>query len=67
RYTGAGLSYQLSGIIASAPAPFVAAALYAQTGSSLAVGAYLSAVSAVALVAISFGPRVGLDGSVEAK
>jgi metabolite-proton symporter len=64
RYTGAGLSYQLSGIIASAPAPFVATYLYASTQSSLAVGAYLSAVSLVALVAISCGPRTHLDREV---
>ncbi|MHA6628070.1 MFS transporter [Pseudonocardia sichuanensis] len=64
RYTGAGLSYQLSGIIASAPAPFVATYLYATTQSSLAVGAYLSAVSAVALAAISCGPRTHLDREV---
>ena len=64
RYTGAGLAYQLSGIIASAPAPFVATYVYASTESSLAVGAYLSAVSAVALVAISYGPRTHLDREV---
>lgn len=64
RYTGAGLAYQLSGIIASAPAPFMASWLYLQTGSSLAVGAYLSAVSAVALIAISAAPRVPLDQAV---
>ncbi|OZM77448.1 MFS transporter [Pseudonocardia sp. MH-G8] len=64
RYTGAGLSYQLSGIIASAPAPFVATFLYASTQSSLAVGAYLSAVSLVALAAISCGPRTHLDREV---
>jgi metabolite-proton symporter len=64
RYTGAGLSYQLSGIISSAPAPFVATYLYASTQSSLAVGAYLSAVSLVALAAISCGPRTHLDREV---
>ncbi|WP_232663301.1 MFS transporter [Pseudonocardia sp. TRM90224] len=64
RYTGAGLSYQLSGIIASAPAPFVATYVYAQTGSSLAVGAYLSVVSVIALIAISLGPRTPLDREV---
>ncbi|WP_219420235.1 MFS transporter [Pseudonocardia nigra] len=66
RYTGAGLAYQLSGIIASAPAPFVATYLYAATQSSLAVGAYLSAVSVVALIAISCGPRTNLDREVTA-
>jgi metabolite-proton symporter len=66
RYTGAGLAYQLSGIISSAPAPFVAASLYASTQSSLAVGAYLSAVSVIALAAISFGPRTYLDREVTA-
>ncbi|MEJ3655299.1 MFS transporter [Actinomycetes bacterium KLBMP 9759] len=64
RYTGAGLSYQLSGIIASAPAPFVATYVYAQTGSSLAVGAYLSVVSLIALGAITLGPRTPLDREV---
>lgn len=66
RYTGAGLAYQLSGIIASAPAPFVATYLYASTRSSLAVGAYLSVVSVVALAAISCGPRTYLDREVTA-
>ncbi|GAA5160322.1 MFS transporter [Pseudonocardia eucalypti] len=64
RYTGAGLAYQLSGIIASAPAPFVATYLYAATGSGLAVGGYLSAVSLVALLAISFAPDTARDRAV---
>ena len=64
RYTGAGLAYQLSGIIASAPAPFVATYLYSLTGSGLVVGAYLSVVSAIALIAISCGPRTSLDRPV---
>ncbi|MFP5022099.1 MFS transporter [Pseudonocardia phyllosphaerae] len=67
RYTGAGLAYQVSGIIASAPAPFMATLLFSVTGSSLTVGAYLSVVSLVALVAITVGPRTSLDRDVAAE
>ena len=66
RYTGAGPAYQLSGVIASAPAPFMATWLYLETGSSLAVGGYLSFVSVISLIAISFAPRAPLDREVAA-
>ncbi|MEO3789607.1 MFS transporter [Nonomuraea sp. B10E15] len=62
RYTGAGLSYQLSGIVASAPAPFLATWLFESTGNSLAVGAYLSVVAVITLVAVSAAPAKPLDG-----
>ncbi|MFX0574397.1 MFS transporter [Nocardia nepalensis] len=56
RYTGASVAYQMSGLITSGPAPFVAAALIA-TGIGLwAISAYIVVGCAISLLALTVGP-----------
>lgn len=51
RYTGSGISYNVSSILGAAVAPFIATALVASFGVS-AVGVYLTLASVLSLVAI---------------
>jgi MFS family permease len=53
RYSGASLSNTLGTILGGAPAPFVAAALFNATGTSRAVGAYITAMAAVSFVSVA--------------
>lgn len=53
RYTGASLAYQLSSVVAGAPAAAVAAALVNATGSAKAVSIYLAVGAVVSLIAIA--------------
>jgi len=53
RYSGASLSNTLGTILGGAPAPFVAAALFSATGTSTAVGAYITAMAAVSFVSVA--------------
>jgi hypothetical protein len=53
RYSGASLSNTLGTILGGAPAPFVAAALFGATGTSGAVGAYITAMAAVSFVSVA--------------
>ena len=53
RYTGASLGYQLSSVVAGAPAAVVAAALVNATGSAKAVSVYLAGGAVISLVAIA--------------
>jgi metabolite-proton symporter len=50
RYSGTSLANTLGTIVGGAPAPLIAAALYEATGSSLAIGAYGTAVAIVSLL-----------------
>jgi metabolite-proton symporter len=52
RYTGSALAYQMGGVVTSAPAPFVAGALIAWSGSSAWIAAYMAAGSVVALLGL---------------
>nr|WP_019193391.1 MFS transporter [Corynebacterium timonense] len=56
RYTGSGVSYNVSSILGAAIAPFIATALNASYGPQ-AVGTYLAAVTVVSLVAILWSPE----------
>lgn len=56
RYSGVSLGYTLSQVLGSAFAPMIAAALYARTGSSNAIVAYLVAVSVISAVAVTLMP-----------
>jgi metabolite-proton symporter len=47
RYSGTSLANTLGTIIGGAPAPFIAAALYEATGTSLGIGAYGTALALV--------------------
>ncbi|HEY4134562.1 MAG TPA: MFS transporter [Alphaproteobacteria bacterium] len=56
RYTGSGISYNVSSILGAALAPFVAVALWsAGAGSPFWVGVYLSGMAALTLVALLLG------------
>lgn len=57
RFTGTSMSYQLGGILASAPAPILSTMLYSEFGTYAAVAWYLVAANVVALVAVLFAPR----------
>jgi hypothetical protein len=53
RYTGSGVSYNVSSIIGAAVAPFIAVALWqAADGSIFFVGLYLSLAAIITLVAL---------------
>jgi MFS family permease len=56
RYTGSGISYNVSSILGAALAPFVAVALwrYAE-GSPFWVGVYLSSMALLTLIALLLG------------
>ncbi len=54
RYTGAGLGYQLASIIAGGPAPLIAAAILAATGSSFWISIYIVCCAVVTLIALAF-------------
>ncbi|NLU70752.1 MFS transporter [Streptomyces sp. HNM0574] len=56
RYTGSGISYNVSSILGAAVAPFIAVALWeAGDGSPWLVGIYLSAMAVLTLVALLLG------------
>ena len=56
RYTGSGISYNVSSILGAAVAPFIAVALWsAGGGSPLLVGLYLSAMAVLTLIALLLG------------
>lgn len=56
RYTGSGISYNVSSILGAAIAPFIAVALWsAGGGSPFWVGVYLSAMAAITLLALLLG------------
>ncbi len=56
RYTGSGISYNVSSILGAAIAPFIAVALWsAGGGSPFWVGVYLSAMAVLTLIALLLG------------
>lgn len=56
RYTGSGMSYNISSILGAAVAPFIAVALWSYGGGSpFWVGIYLSAMAVLTLIALLLG------------
>ncbi|MCO6050022.1 MHS family MFS transporter [Mesorhizobium sp. RP14(2022)] len=56
RYTGSGVSYNVSSILGAALAPFVAVALWSEgAGSPFWVGVYLSGMAVLTLIALLLG------------
>jgi len=56
RYTGSGISYNVSSILGAAVAPFIAVALWSYGGGSpFWVGVYLSAMALITLIALLIG------------
>ncbi|MER6150663.1 MFS transporter [Streptomyces hirsutus] len=66
RYTGSGISYNVSSILGAAVAPFIAVALWeAADGSPWLVGVYLSSMALLTLVSLLIGKEtkdIDLDG-----
>lgn len=56
RYSGVSIGYTLSQVLGSAFAPTIATALYAATGSSASIAAYMIGVSVISAVAVCFMP-----------
>jgi MFS family permease len=56
RYSGASLGYQLASVIAGGPAPLIATALFASTGSGWSIAAYIFVCGLISLVATALMP-----------
>jgi MFS transporter, MHS family, shikimate and dehydroshikimate transport protein len=52
RYSGASVGYQLGGLLGGALAPIIATSLFAATGTSASVAAYMAAICAITLVSV---------------
>lgn len=57
RYSGVSIAYALGAILGGAFAPMIAELLIAETGTTLAIGGYLTAMYIIALIALYFTPR----------
>jgi metabolite-proton symporter len=57
RYSGAGLGYQLASVIAGGPAPLIAAAILARTGSSTGISWYIIGCAVLSGIALVVMPR----------
>lgn len=57
RFTGTSMSYQLGGILASAPAPILSTMLFAEFGTYTAVAWYLVIANVIAFLAVLFAPK----------
>ena len=67
RYSGAGLGYQLASVIAGGPAPLIAAAILAATGSSTGISIYILICCALSAVALALMPRRAVTEDVPAR
>jgi hypothetical protein len=56
RYSGSSIGYQLSSVIAGGPAPLIATALLAATGSGYTIAFYILFCAVVSIVATVFMP-----------
>jgi MFS family permease len=56
RYSGCSLGYQLASVTAGGPAPLIAAALLAWTGSGYAIAVYIAACAIVSIIATLLMP-----------
>jgi MFS family permease len=57
RYSGAGLGYQLASVIAGGPAPLIATAILARTGSSTWISWYIVGCAVVSMIALLLMPK----------
>jgi len=67
RYSGAGLGYQLASVIAGGPAPLIAAAILAATGSSTWISWYIIGCCVLAFVALLLMPQPHASASEDAE
>jgi MFS family permease len=56
RYSGCSIGYQLASVIAGGPAPLIATALLAATGSGYTIAVYIAFCAVVTLIATAFMP-----------
>jgi len=56
RYSGSSLGYQLASLTAGGPAPIIATALYAWTGSGYAIAVYIALCAVVTIIATVMMP-----------
>jgi MFS family permease len=56
RYSGSSIGYQLASVIAGGPAPLIATALLAATGSGYTIAVYIAFCAVVTLIATAFMP-----------
>jgi metabolite-proton symporter len=61
RYSGASLGYQFASVIAGGPAPLIAAAILAHTGSSTWISVYIIGCAVVSLIALIAMPKPNQD------
>ena len=61
RYSGAGLGYQLASVIAGGPAPLIAAAILASTGSSFWISIYIIGCCVLSMIALVLMPQPAPD------
>ena len=52
RYSGASVGYQLGGLLGGALAPIIATSLFAATGSSVSIAAYMAGICVITLVSV---------------
>jgi hypothetical protein len=57
RYSGASIGYQLASVIAGGPAPLIAAAILAGTGSSTWISVYIIGCAVVSMIALLLMPK----------
>jgi MFS family permease len=67
RYSGAGIGYQLASVIAGGPAPLIAAAILAKTGSSTGISWYIIVCCVLAFGALLLMPRTQLSREAAAE
>jgi MFS family permease len=66
RYSGASIGYQLSSVISGGPAPLIATALLAATGSGYTIAVYIAFCAVVSIIATAMMPDyTGKDISEE--
>jgi len=58
RYSGASMGFQLAAVVAGGPAPMIATALLAATGSGYVIALYIFGCAIVSIVTIALLPDV---------
>ena len=56
RYSGSSIGYQLASVIAGGPAPLIATALLAATGSGYVIAGYIALCAVVSIIATALLP-----------
>jgi metabolite-proton symporter len=67
RYSGAGLGYQLASVIAGGPAPLIATAILAATGSSTWISVYIVGCALVSMVGLLLMPAPDASADEDAE